>query len=88
MIFAMVVSKEKKEAVLTAYRRMGSVNNEMKLLKVAGLDADKVYHVSGLDMTLKGSALMNVGVTPMFACGDFMTAKDWFKEVSERLIEF
>lgn len=80
----MVVSKDKKEAVLTAYRRMGSVNNEMKLLKVAGLDAEKVYHVSGLDMTLKGSTLMNVGVAPMFAGGDFMTVKYWFKEVGAR----
>ena len=80
----MVVSKDKKEAVLTAYRRMGSVNNEMKLLKVAGLDAEKVYHVSGLDMTLKGSTLMNVGVAPMFAGGDFMTVKYWFKEACAR----
>lgn len=80
----MIVSKDKKEAVLTAYRRMGSVNNEMKLLKVAGLDAEKVYHVSGLDMTLKGSTLMNVGVAPMFAGGDFMTVKYWFKEVGAR----
>jgi alpha-galactosidase len=80
----MVVSKDKKEAVLTAYRRMGGVNNEMKLLKVAGLDAEKVYHVSGLDMTLKGSTLMNVGVAPMFAGGDFMTVKYWFKEVGAR----
>ena len=80
----MVVSKDKKEAVLTAYRRMGSVNNEMKLLKVAGLDAEKVYHVSGLDMTLKGSTLMNVGVAPMFAGGDFITVKYWFKEVGAR----
>ena len=76
----MVVSKDKTEAVLTAYRRMGSVNNEVKILKVAGLDADKIYYVSGLDLILKGSTLMNVGIVPKFATGDFMTVKYWFRE--------
>ena len=77
----MVVSKDKKEAVLTAYRRMGSVNNEVKILKAAGLDAEKEYHVSGLNVTLKGSTLMNVGIVPKFASGDFVTVKYWFRSV-------
>lgn len=77
----MVVSKDKKEAVLTAYRRMGSVNNEIKILKVAGLDAEKMYHVREVDITLKGSTLMNVGIAPRFAEGDFMTVKYSFKEL-------
>ena len=77
----MVVSKDKKEAVLTAYRRMGSVNNEIKILKVAGLDAEKMYHVKELGITLKGSTLMNVGIAPRFDEGDFMTVKYSFKEV-------
>lgn len=76
----MVVSKDKKKAVLTAYRRMGSVNNEIKLLKVAGLDAEKMYYIEELDMTLKGSTLMNVGIVPKFEVGDFMTVKYMLRE--------
>ena len=71
----MLVSKDKKDGLLTAYRRMGSVNNEVKRLKVAGLDEEKEYYVSGLDRTLKGSTLMNVGIMADFARGDFMTVK-------------
>lgn len=76
----MVVSKDKKKAVLTAYRRMGSVNNEIKLLKVAGLDAEKMYYIEELDMTLKGSTLMNVGIVPKFEVGDFMTVNYMLRE--------
>ena len=76
----MVVSKDKTEAVLTAYRRMGGVNNEVKILKVAGLDAEKMYHVDELGLTIKGSTLMNVGIVPKFADGDFMTVKYRFRE--------
>lgn len=76
----MIVSKDKKKAMLTAYRRMGSVNNEIKILKVAGLDAEKMYYIEELDMTLKGSTLLNVGIVPKFEVGDFMTVKYRFRE--------
>lgn len=76
----MVVSKDKSEAILTAYRRMGGVNNEPKYLKVAGLDAEKTYSVSGYDVTFKGSTLMNIGLPAKMPKGDFVTSKYVFKE--------
>ena len=77
----MVVSKDKSEAILTAYRRMGSVNNEVKYLKVLGLDENKTYSVTGYDATFKGSTLMNVGLPAVFNKGDFMSLRYLFKEV-------
>ena len=69
----MVVSKDQNEAVLTAYRRMGGVNNEPKYLKVAGLDAEKTYSVSGFDAAFKGATLMNIGLPASLPGGDFTT---------------
>ena len=77
----MVVSKDKSEAVLTVYRRMGSVSNEVKYLKVSGLDESKTYSVTGYEATFKGSTLMNFGLPAVFKKGDFMTLKYLFKEV-------
>ena len=76
-----VVSKDKGEAVLTVYRRLGSVNNEVKYLKVSGLDENKTYSVSGYDYVLNGATLMNVGLPAVFDNGDFMTRRYLFKEV-------
>ena len=77
----MVVSKDKSEAVLTAYRRLGSVNNEVKYLKVSGLDENKTYAVTGYDAVFKGSTIMNVGLPASFRKGDFTTLRYLFKEV-------
>ena len=77
----MVISKDKSEAVLTAYRRIGSVNNEFKYLKASGLDESKAYSVTGYDTTFKGSTLMNVGLPAVFKKGDFMTLRYLFREV-------
>ena len=73
-----IETKDKNEALLTAYQRMGSVNNEVKILKVAGLDAEKTYYVPELGQTFMGSTLMNVGICPSFEQGDFMTVKYHF----------
>ena len=74
----MLVSKDKKRAMLTAYRRMGSVNNEVKYLRVRGLDENTTYSVSGIEPTLKGSTLMNIGIAEKFRSGDFKTLKYYF----------
>ena len=75
----MVVSKDKNEAVLTAYRRMSGVNNELKRLKISGLDPNKEYYVAELDLTLFGSTLMNAGISANFPQGDFVSQKYHFK---------
>lgn len=78
----MLVSKDKTDALLTVYRRMGSVNNEVKYLRVAGLDEDMAYRVSGFDMTFKGSTLMQVGLPDKLCKGDFVTETYRFSAVN------
>lgn len=69
----MAVSRDKTEALLTVYRRMGSVNNEPKYFKVKGLDESKYYLVTGIDTPLKGSTLMNIGLPERMPSGDYIT---------------
>ncbi|MBR2461296.1 MAG: alpha-galactosidase [Clostridia bacterium] len=76
-----VVSKDKSSAVLTAYRRLGSTNNEVRYLKVRGLDENKAYYIPELNRTLKGSTVMNLGLVANFGRGDYMTVKYTFKAV-------
>ncbi len=70
-----VVSKDKKKALIVAYRRLGGVNCEIKKIKAAGLDPDKRYVVKELGRTLSGSTLMNVGWSPAFPGGDFSSVR-------------
>ncbi len=76
-----VVSKDKSFAEMIAYRRIGSVNNEVLRVKAAGLDPDKRYFVPELGRTLGGSSLMNVGWVPNYPNGDFTCVKYHFNEV-------
>ena len=79
----MVVAKDKSDALLTVYRRMGGANVEYTRLKISGLDPDKYYHVSGINRTLKGSTLNNTGIVASFPKGDFFTKKYRFTEISK-----
>lgn len=76
-----VVAKDKSEAEMVAYRRIGSVNNVVHKVKAAGLDENKSYLVPELGLTVKGSTLMNVGWEPNYPKGDFTFVKYHFKEV-------
>ena len=76
-----VVSKDKSEAEMIAYRRIGSVNNAVHKVKAVGLDAHKTYFVKELGIELRGSTLMNVGWQPNYPKGDFTCIKYHFKEV-------
>lgn len=73
-----IVSKDKREAILVSYRRLGSVNNEIYRVRVCGLDPKRRYKVLELNRTLSGEVLMSVGVVPSFASGDFTTVKYHF----------
>jgi len=73
-----VVSKDKSEAILVCYRRLGSVNNEIYRVRVAGLDPKRRYNVPELNLTLSGEVLTSIGVVPHFANGDFTTVKYHF----------
>jgi alpha-galactosidase len=67
----MVVSKDKSNAILTVYRRLSDPNPEHHRICLAGLDKDKTYHIEGLDITAKGSTLMNVGIIIKYVKQDF-----------------
>ncbi len=69
-----VVSKDKSEAILVAYRRLASPNADTKRIRMAGLDAERLYRVEGLDLTAKGSTLMNVGFPLKLKRKDFQSA--------------
>jgi len=73
-----VVSKDKADAVLVCYRRMGGVNNEIQRVKMAGLDPTRRYAVAELGQSYLGSTLMQVGLLPMWK-GDFSACKFHFK---------
>jgi alpha-galactosidase len=66
-----VVSKDKSHAILTVYRRLVIPNTEHHRIYLAGLDKDKTYYIEGLDITAKGSTLMNVGIIISYKSGDF-----------------
>ena len=74
-----VVSKDKNEAVLLTYRRMGGINGAVKHVRMAGLDPNKTYEVKELGLTASGATLMNVGISPNYPSGDFTTVKYHFK---------
>ncbi len=75
-----LVSKDKKKAVLTAYRRVFYYNPRTMHVKMTGLDENKRYYVYELDKTLSGRTLMNVGLVPSFPHEDFATFKFHFEE--------
>lgn len=74
----MLVSKDKSSAMLTFYRRMGGVNNEVKVIYPKGLDKDRRYYVPELDKTLCGNTLMYAGLVMQLPRGDFKTVKYHF----------
>lgn len=67
----MLVSKDKKRAVLTCYRRLCGANPMFKPVYPAGLDKDTEYYIPSFDCTLKGSTIMNAGIVPYFHNEDF-----------------
>ena len=66
-----VVSKDKSKAILVVYRTLVVPNPEYHRVYLAGLDKDKTYYVEGLDITAKGSTLMNVGIIVKYKQMDF-----------------
>lgn len=76
----MAVSKDKGNAILTAYRALGGVNREIYRIKPRGLDKSKKYFVPELNLILGGDTLMNAGLIPPFEDGDFKTVTYHFEE--------
>ena len=58
----MVVSKDKKEALVTFVMVKRRPNPRSRNLRLLGLDAEKTYRIEGQERTYLGSTLMNAGI--------------------------
>lgn len=58
----MVVSEDKKEAMVGYYKVLAKPNDKYFRVKLTGLDPEKLYTIEGKDTTHFGDELMNVGV--------------------------
>ncbi len=56
-----VVSKDKKRAMTVFYQALNPHAGDL-VMRAAGLDPHRMYHVEELDMTLSGAVLCNVGI--------------------------
>lgn len=77
----MVVSKDKSNALLLTYRRMGRPNSETKRIKLQGLDKNKHYRIAEQNTVVSGATLMAVGMPVRYPYGDFGTYKLHLTEV-------
>ena len=76
-----VVSKDRSKAIVLVYRTLNVPNAYAKRLTLAGLDPNKTYHIEELDITAKGSTLMNVGIVIKFQREDFTSETYYVHEV-------
>ena len=67
----MVVSKDKKEALVTYASVRTVAGYPDPTIKLAGLDEDTVYHVDYLDRDVCGDVLMNYGLPVRHEHGDY-----------------
>ena len=66
----MVVSEDRKEALVGWYRTLNGINLPCTRLRLQGLDEQQEYEISGKSYHCFGSELMNVGlVTTDFSSG-------------------
>lgn len=75
-----IVSKDKSEAHLTCYRSLNHCNPHSYRIVMKGLDENKLYYIPELDLTVHGSALMNVGLVISFEKSDFASVTLTFEE--------
>jgi alpha-galactosidase len=58
----MVVSEDRKEAIVGYYKVLAKPNDKYYRIKLIGLDPDKHYAIEGKETTHYGDELMNVGI--------------------------
>jgi len=66
----MVVSEDRREAVVTSVRFRAQVNRTLPCLPLRGLDPHCIYHVEETDERLSGDELMTLGLTLEYPSGD------------------
>ena len=69
----MVVSKDKKEALITYVQVVASPNGSRKMLKVPGLCPDRTYRIEGSDEKIQGQTLEKVGIVISPKGGDYQS---------------
>jgi alpha-galactosidase len=67
----MVVSKDKREALVTFIQVMGRANAHSRRILLKGLDAEKTYRIEGEERTYLGSTLMQAGILVGGLWGDY-----------------
>lgn len=67
----MVVSKDKKEALVTFMQVLNRPNYHSRRICLKGLDADRKYKIEGREGTFGGDLLMNAGILISNPWGDF-----------------
>lgn len=71
----MVVSRDKKEALVGCYRTLSETNTSYSRLPLKGLDARLEYHIEGNRTAHYGDELMNIGlITSDASCGEMSAA--------------
>lgn len=75
----MVVSADRREAVVTHVNVLAQANPTQLFLPLRGLDAALEYKVQGADVTYRGDALMQLGLPVPPAFGDFISTQWWLK---------
>lgn len=73
------VSKDKKEALLTYVQNLNSANTPSPVVRLAGLDPDKVYKTDDNEI-YSGDELMNIGFVTEKLNGDFKASIYHFSE--------
>ncbi len=79
----MLVSKDKREAVLTAMRPLSAANGESVILYPGGLDENADYELLPQKITRKGATFIRAGIVAYFPFGDFGTVVYKFRKVEE-----
>lgn len=78
----MVVSKDKREALVTFVQVLNRPNYHSRRIRLKGLEAGRQYRIEGREGTFGGDLLMNAGILISNPWGDFkgellhLTAKD------------
>jgi len=69
----MLVSKDKKEALVTYVQVEASPNPARKVIKLPGLVPDATYQIEDSDIEVKGSTLEKVGIALPILPGDYQS---------------
>jgi len=76
----MVVSENKREAIVGYYKILNEANGPYRRLKLHGLDENLNYQINELDMTFGGDELMNIGlITTDASAGQSLDPIEYFK---------